>query len=68
MDINQIAEYARKYKEDSQESIKRNSHMNRIPKGESVEQKHIDAVLVDFINYIGMKYGIDYGMYTIDLQ
>jgi hypothetical protein len=42
--------------------------MNQIEGGEKVQQRIIDAVLVDFINYIGMKHGIDYGIYTKDLM
>jgi hypothetical protein len=42
--------------------------MNEIEDGELVQQRHIDAVMVDFINYIGVKYGIDYGLYTSYLE
>ena len=42
--------------------------MNQIEDGEQVQQRIIDAVLVDFINYIGVKHGIDYAMYTKDLK
>ena len=59
--------YADKYREEAQQSLIRNRHMNKIEDGELVQQRHIDAVLVDFINYIGMKHGIDYGLYTSDL-
>ena len=33
-----------------------------------IRQDVIDAVLVDFINYIGVKSGIDYALYTSDLN
>ena len=32
------------------------------------ESKEWDAVLVDFINYVAMRYCIDYALYTIDLK
>lgn len=28
----------------------------------------IDAVLVDYVNYVGSTNGVDYGMYTIDID
>jgi len=55
--------YADKYRKESQQSLERNNHMNEIEGGELVQQRHIDAVLVDFINYIAYKHGIDYGLY-----
>ena len=42
--------------------------MNEIKKDEEIDQKVIDAVLVDFINFIGFKHGIDYALYTSDLR
>jgi hypothetical protein len=60
-------EYAKKYRRDAQKSLEINRHMNQIDEGEQVQQRIIDAVLVDFINYIGMKHGIDMGIYTKDL-
>ena len=60
--------YADKYRAEAQQSLKRNNHMNDIEEDEMVQQRHIDAVLVDFINYIGVKQGIDYALYTKDLK
>jgi hypothetical protein len=60
--------YADKYRKEAQQSLERNNHMNEIEGGEMVQQRHIDAVLVDFINYIGVKHGIDYALYTKDLK
>jgi len=48
------------------ESLKRNQHMNNY-EGEDVNDETIKAILVDFINFIGMKQGVDYAMYTRDL-
>jgi hypothetical protein len=42
--------------------------MNEIKKDEEIDQRVIDAVLVDFINFIGVKHGIDYALYTSDLR
>jgi len=50
------------------ESIYRNSHMNDIIPGEKFPQKVIDAVVVDFVNFVCMRLGGDYGMYTKDLR
>lgn len=45
---------------------KRNEHMHRIT--EPPSQEVIDAVLVGFINDIGISRGIDYALYTTDLE
>ena len=66
--LEKTADYAKKYRSESQRSLERNNHMNQIEDGEMVQQRIIDAVLVDFINYIGFKHGIDYAMYTKDLM
>lgn len=47
-------------------SLKRSSHMSKY-KGQKVSQDVIDAILVDVINYLGLKQCLDYGMYTKDL-
>jgi hypothetical protein len=66
--LEKTADYAKKYRSEAQQSLERNNHMNQIEDGEQVQQRIIDAVLVDFINYIGVKHGIDFGMYTKDLM
>ena len=63
-----IKGYADEYREEAQQSLERNNHMSETETGEIVQQRHIDAVLVDFINYIAYKHGIDYGLYTKDLK
>lgn len=63
-----LTNLAKDYAKEGVESIKRNNHMNDVPKTETVSQKVVDAVLVDFINYIGIKYCVDYGLYTVDLN
>lgn len=66
--IEQIKKHADKYSEDAKASLVRNNHMNDIENNEEIEQRVIDAVLVDFINFIGIRYGIDYALYTSDLR
>ena len=66
--LTKVTDHAKEYSKDAQKSIQRNNHMNEVDEGELVQQRHIDAVLVDFINYMGTRYGIDYGMYTKDLK
>ena len=60
--------YADGYSKESKTSLVRNNHMNEILESQQIEQKVIDAVLVDFINYIAVKHGIDYAIYTSDLR
>lgn len=33
-----------------------------------LDQDHIDAVLVDFLNFVGVRMWVDYAMYTKDLN
>lgn len=66
--LKKTTEYAKKYRNEAQQSLERNNHMNQIEDGEQVQQRIVDAVLVDFINYIGMNHGIDYGIYSKDLM
>jgi len=65
--LEKATDYAKKYRAEAQQSLVRNNHMNGIEDFEKVEQRIIDAVLTDFINYIASKYGIDYGLYSKNL-
>ncbi len=60
--------HADNYRHTAQESLIRNTHMNELVEGEFILQRYIDAVLVDFINYIGVKHGVDYALYTDNLK
>lgn len=55
------------YRESANASVQRNNHMNNST-GAEVPQEDIDALLVDFINYVGVKQGVDYALYTSDLK
>lgn len=61
---------AQKYRKEANECLRRSSHMNEnVMKGrDDLEQEVIDALLTDFINYIGLQRGGDYGFYTKDLK
>lgn len=59
---------AKVYRPDAVASVLRNRHMNQIADSEYPHQNVVDAVLVDFINYIGTRNGIDYALYTKDLS
>lgn len=63
-----LADGAKKYAKDAQASLKRNNHMNEINDRNLPTQEQIDAVLVDFINFVGVRCGVDYAMYTKDLR
>lgn len=49
------------------QSIKRNKHMNKF-KGSGVPENTIDAILVDFVNFIAVGQGIDLGLKTTDIK
>lgn len=65
--LNILTETAVAYSPKAVASCTRNNHMNDLKADEAIEQKHVDAVLVDFINTVAGRYGIDYDMYTSDL-
>jgi len=50
-------------KEGVLESLTRNCHMNDYD-GEDIKETTIDAILVDFINYVAAHQGMDLGLYT----
>ena len=57
---------AKEYRQDCVASLARNRHMNQ---GFcEVDQKTVDAILVDFINKVGTSHSVDYALYTKDLS
>ena len=62
-----LTKNAKEYRKDAAASIVKNKHMNEAT-GEEVKQQDIDALLVDFINFIGVQQGADYALYTKDLE
>ena len=66
--MKRLDDFAKQYcKQNVNESVIRNKHMNKL-KGDEIISKDIsDAIIVDFINFVGSKFCLDYGMYTIDL-
>lgn len=63
-----MAKMAKEYRKDCVNSINRNQHMNELGGKFDLEQNAIDAILVDFINKIGIHQGVDYAMYSKDLE
>jgi hypothetical protein len=63
-----LTNHAKDYSKLAVNSVKLNSHMNDVPDKESVTQSNVDAILVDYINYIASLYGVDYGLYAEDLK
>jgi len=59
-----LTEQAKQFRKDVGH-YERNAHMYSI--NEAPSQEAIDAVLVGFINHIGMEQGVDYALYTTDL-
>ena len=47
--------------------VVRNKHMNDY-RGEEPPQELVDAIVVDFINYIGVRNCVDYALYAKDLS
>jgi len=65
--LNYLVEKAKEYRTDTINSINCNSHMNDVPQGTVIEQNVVDGILVDFINFLGMKNHVDYGLHTSDI-
>ena len=59
---------AKEYRLGCRESLIRNGHMNDLGGECDVDQKVVDAILVDFINKVGVDQWVDYGLYTKDLR
>ena len=64
--LNLITGYAKGYQPDAIESIWRNQHMHDCRTQPT--QETVDAVLTDFINFVAMKHGVDYALYSKDLK
>lgn len=65
--MNLLVKRAKEYAPQAQESIKRNEHMHALAEDETPTKDQSDAVIADFVNFIGMKQGMDLGLYTEDL-
>lgn len=63
--LEMLKKCAIKYRQDTN-SVSRNKHLTNLSEEPSQEIK--DAVLTDFINYIGMCQCIDYALSVEDLQ
>ena len=63
-----LTKYAKEYHQKGTDSLERNRHMHQDRWPDSIRQTTIDAVLVDYINFIAANYYIDYALYTKDLQ
>lgn len=66
--LDMLKEDAKIYRKDSLQSLARNSHMNEVRRVDLIKQPVIDAVLVDFINFVASKHCVDYSLYTKDLE
>ena len=65
--LKNVTFYAQAYRTKANESIVRNKHMHNAT-GEAIKQDDIDALLVDFVNFMGMDQGIDYALYASDIK
>ena len=65
--LNMLSNEAKTYCPNAVETVIRNGHMNEF-KGDGISQSAVDALIVDFINFVASGQGIDYGMYTKDLR
>lgn len=74
--LNYLTEEAKRYRNDALSSIQRNEHMHRLSPKDIAKlhknperlQRFMDALLVDFINYIGTGQSLDYGLHTKHIE
>lgn len=66
--LNLTAKYAHQFNKEANENVSRNCHMNDLTHDEVIESRHIEAILVGFVNFIGGKFCVDYGFTTHDLR
>jgi hypothetical protein len=66
--LNMLVDCARRYRSgDVAASLQRNAHMS-LYEGQIIDPVVVDAVLVDFLNYVGSRRGMDLGLYAADLH
>jgi len=66
--MNNLTEIVTEYAPKCRKSVLRNSHMNKMDNKNPSKQDVIEAILVDFVNYVGAFQGLDWGLYTKDLH
>ena len=74
--LNLLEKEAKHYRLQALASIKRSKHMNdlsgkdlvQLKKNQQLTQRMIDALLVDFINAVGVSQCLDYCLYTKHLE
>lgn len=62
-----LEEACKKYRLNATKSIKKNKALNEYS-GDEIKQQDVDAILVDFINFIGYAHGVNYDLNTKDLN
>ncbi len=61
-----LTECAKLYAPGAVASVKRNRHMNDCV-DEDISVVVAEALVVDFVNFVGYQQGLDWGLYTKDL-
>lgn len=62
-----ITDCATEYVKEANLSLSRNKHMHNYNCLEYIDQVVVDALIVDFVNFIAYRQGLDWGLYTKDL-
>jgi len=63
-----LSNHAKDYHKIACKSIITNHHMNDVDESRDIDQVVVEAIIVDFINYIGAQYCVDYAFNTMDLS
>lgn len=65
--LDYLTAQAKEQRLDVNAALKRNTHMHAY-RGKPISQNAIDAILVGFINSVGVHQGVDLALYTRDLE
>lgn len=63
-----VKDAAVRYSTKMVDSVENNRHMNELTERLDLTQDQVDAILVDFVNYIAMEQWVDYAMYARDFE
>lgn len=66
--LDTLCKWVQEFRLDAIKAVNRNEHMNELESKCELDQKEVDALLVAFVNHVGMGYCVDYGLCTGDIK
>ena len=65
--VDWLVDCAKEYAPDAPASVDRNLHMNDLGAPMALDRKVTDAIVVDFVNFLAARQGLDLALYTSSL-